>query len=87
MATTPDGRGYWLAGADGSIYRFGAARSSGSIPRRMALREPVVAIAAAPDGGGYWLVAADGSVFAFGDAALYGPATRARMALHQRWIR
>jgi len=83
MATSPDGRGYWLAGADGSVYAFGSARTYGSIPRRIRLREPVVAIAATPDGDGYWLVAADGTILAFGDAALYGPSKSTRTAARQ----
>ena len=85
VAATPDGRGYWLAGADGSVHAFGDARSFGSIPHRIALREPVMAMAATPDGEGYWLVAADGSVFAFRDASTHGVPRPARIGLRQKW--
>jgi len=87
MAATSDGRGYWLVNANGAVHTFGDARSFGSIARRIALRQPVTAIAPTGDSGGYWLVAADGSIFAFGNAALYGPAHRARMVAGQRWLR
>ena len=30
MAATPDGKGYWLVGSDGSVYPFGDAQSYGS---------------------------------------------------------
>ncbi len=71
MAATPDGAGYWLAGADGSVLGYGDARYFGRVPRR-GLPAPVVAMAATPDGGGYWLVTAAGNVYAFGDAGYYG---------------
>ncbi len=70
-AATPDGRGYWLVGAGGSVYPFGTAVSYGSL-HGMPLNAPVVGMAATPDGRGYWLVAADGGVFAFGDATYAG---------------
>jgi subtilase family serine protease len=65
------GRGYWTAGADGSVFAFGDAGFYGSMGGR-ALTRPVVGMAATPDGGGYWLVASDGGLFAFGDAGFYG---------------
>jgi hypothetical protein len=71
MAPTPDGRGYWVAAADGGVFAFGDAGFYGSMGGR-ALYAPVVAMAASPDGGGYWLAAMDGGVFAFGDARFYG---------------
>jgi len=30
MASTPDGGGYWLVGADGGVFAFGDARFDGS---------------------------------------------------------
>lgn len=71
MATTPDGRGYWLAGADGGVLTYGDARYFGGAGERR-LDAPVVAMAATPDGRGYWLVEGDGSVLTFGDAGYYG---------------
>jgi hypothetical protein len=73
VANTPDGKGYWLVGADGGVFTFGDAGFFGSLAGR-ALNKPVVGIAGTPDGQGYWLVAADGGVFTFGDAHFYGSA-------------
>jgi hypothetical protein len=71
LAARPEGGGYWLAGADGSVYAFGTARSDGSMRGRH-LNRPIVGIAAVPAGGGYWMVASDGGVFSFGGARFYG---------------
>jgi hypothetical protein len=71
MASTPDGLGYWLVGADGAVYNYGDALFFGSM-RGTRLNQPIVAMATTPDGGGYWLVATDGGIFAFGDAGFYG---------------
>ncbi len=71
MATTPDGKGYWVADADGSIVAFGDAQSFGSEAGK-SLTDPIVGMQATADGDGYWLVASDGGVFAFGDAGYYG---------------
>ncbi len=59
--------GYWLAGAGGTAYPFGALASYGS-----ASGSRVVGIAATPDGGGYWLATSNGAVEAFGDASSFG---------------
>ena len=61
--------GYWLAGADGKIYRFGSAPELGA---PASLNQPVVCMTSTASGSGYWLVARDGGVFAFGDAAFLG---------------
>ena len=71
MASTPDGRGYWVAAADGGVFSFGDASYFSSLGAT-ALYAPVVGMAATPDGGGYWLVAADGGVFSFGNAVFHG---------------
>ncbi len=71
MAATPDGKGYWLVGADGGVFAYGDAKYRGSTGN-IRLYAPIVGIAATPDGNGYWLVAADGGVFAFGDARFLG---------------
>jgi hypothetical protein len=71
LAATPDGRGYWLASADGGVFPFGDASFHNSMAGTP-LARPVVGIAATPDGGGYWLVASDGGIFSFGDARFYG---------------
>ena len=69
--STPNGAGYWLVYADGTVAGRGNARLYGdasSIP----LVGPIVGGAATPSGKGYWLVASDGGVFTFGDAHFYG---------------
>jgi hypothetical protein len=71
MAVTPDGKGYWLAGADGGVFATGDAVFRGSLGA-VSLSAPVVAMAGTPDGQGYWLAGLDGGVFAFGDAAYLG---------------
>ena len=71
MASTPDGQGYWLAGADGGVFAVGDAPFEGSLGA-VRLTGPIVAIVGTPDGGGYWLAGLDGGVFAFGDAGYYG---------------
>jgi hypothetical protein len=32
VASTPDGRGYWLVAKDGTVFAFGDARIQGSLP-------------------------------------------------------
>ena len=71
MASTPDGGGYWVAGANGAVNAFGDASFDGSADG-LGLVRPVVGMAATPDGGGYWLVASDGGIFSYGDAHFYG---------------
>jgi hypothetical protein len=71
IASTPSGRGYWVAAADGGVFAFGDARFDGSAAGKP-LAAPIVGIAAAPKGNGYWLVGSDGGVFAFGDAGFHG---------------
>jgi hypothetical protein len=45
MSRTPDGRGYWLAAADGGVFAFGDAQFYGSAGGT-ADGQPVVGIAA-----------------------------------------
>ena len=71
IASTPDGRGYWLAESTGAVLAAGDAKAYGPVSG-LHLVKPVVGIAATPDGRGYWLVASNGGIFAFGDAHLYG---------------
>ena len=70
-AATPDGKGYWMVGFDGSVQAFGDALWYGDMSGDQ-LNAPIVGMAATPDGGGYWLIAQDGGVFSFGDAQFYG---------------
>jgi hypothetical protein len=74
LAPTPDGLGYWLVSASGSVYTFGDARYFGSLSPG-ALESPVVRLVPTPDGAGYWLLGANGGVSGFGDARFFGPGT------------
>jgi GH25 family lysozyme M1 (1,4-beta-N-acetylmuramidase) len=68
-AASPDGNGYWLAGADGGVFAFQESffGSEGGKP----INGKVVGMAS-PGPGGYWLVGADGGVYTFGSAGFYG---------------
>jgi len=77
IASTPSGRGYWLAGADGGVFAYGDARYFGSLTRGPK-HAPVTGIESTPSGHGYWLVGSDGGVFSFGDARYEGSATHSR---------
>ena len=71
VITNQTNHGYWLVGADGGIFSFGAAQFHGSTGS-LRLERPVVGITPTSDRRGYWLVASDGGVFAFGDSGYYG---------------
>jgi hypothetical protein len=64
--STPTGRGYWLLGADGTVYPFGDAGSYGSARGFRA-----VGMAPTADGKGYWVVGSNCEIAAFGDASPY----------------
>ena len=63
--------GYWLTAADGGLFTYGDAEFHGSAGD-VALRRPIVGMAAVPSGAGYWMVASDGGVFAFGGVLYHG---------------
>jgi hypothetical protein len=71
MASTPNGKGYWLVAADGGIFSFGDAAFYGSTGA-VHLVSPIVGMTSSRSGDGYRFVAADGGIFSFGDAAFYG---------------
>ena len=71
MASTPTGRGYWLAADDGGVFSFGDAHFWGSTGG-FHINRPVIGITATPNGRGYWLAASDGGIFTFGEAVYYG---------------
>jgi hypothetical protein len=72
MAPTPDGLGYWVVSATGSVYTFGDAHYFGSLTSGSPGGE-IVCLVPTPDGAGYWLLSAGGGVFSYGDARLFGP--------------
>src|SRR3954449_11597266 len=71
IVPTPSGQGYWVASADGRVFRFGNAPFLGDRSHDP-LNKPIVAMAATPTGKGYWLAGGDGAVYSFGDAGYYG---------------
>ncbi len=71
IASTPDGKGYWLVGADGGVFTYGDAGFFGS-EGGSGRQAPIVGMAANPTGKGYWLVSNTGNVYPFGDATQYG---------------
>jgi hypothetical protein len=71
LASSHDGKGYWVVAADGGVFSYGDAHFHGSAGA-LHLYAPIVGMAATPDGNGYWLVAADGGVFSYGDAHFHG---------------
>ncbi|HEV2361531.1 MAG TPA: hypothetical protein VGS21_07505, partial [Acidimicrobiales bacterium] len=68
IASTLDGKGYWLVQKDGAVENYGDAYYYGRVIGVPAAY-PIVGIAATPNDGGYWLVESDGEVFPFGDAS------------------
>jgi hypothetical protein len=71
MASTPDGRGYWMVASDGGIFAFGDAAFAGSTGN-LVLNKPVIGMITGPGGRGYFLVASDGGMFSFGTAPFFG---------------
>jgi RNA polymerase sigma factor (sigma-70 family) len=67
IATTPDGRGYWVVTSAGDVFAFGDAVKYGapSVPPAT-----IVGFVPTPDGEGYWELAHDG-IYAFGNAGAY----------------
>jgi hypothetical protein len=64
--------GYWMLGADGAVYAFGAGHHAGNATGAVDL-EPT------PSAAGYWIVDRDGHVIACGDAHRAGI-----LAVHRR---
>ena len=86
IAGTLDGKGYWTAGRNGSVFPFGSAGWYGSKSDRF-LKQPVVDMTTSPTGFGYWLTTRNGRVFALGDAVYKGrPKTKVRVAAIARTV-
>src|SRR5436190_23728357 len=77
VATAPAPTG---AAASDDVRAFGAATFHGSTGG-VALRAPLVSMAATPSGKGYWLLGGDGGVFSYGDARFHG--STGALALNQ----
>ena len=68
-ATPPARSGYWMVGADGTVYAFGGAPWLGNAPVGATRAED---LEPTPSGRGYWVADGQGHVFAFGDAGHLG---------------
>jgi Fibronectin type III domain len=77
VASTPDGRGFWLALKNGGVIAAGDAHLYGPA-QGTTLASPVTGLAVTPDGRGYWLATIGGRVLAFGDARTFGPTSDGR---------
>ena len=63
--------GYFLAGAQGEVGRFGDAVFHGDATH-LSLKAPMISLATTPNGAGYWLLGLDGGIFTFGNAKFHG---------------
>jgi hypothetical protein len=74
MASTADGRGYWMVSSSGKVYAFGDATNlRGASPTRSAL-----GIVAGPRGG-YWLFTTSGNVYRRAGAGWFGSVAARRV--------
>jgi hypothetical protein len=73
------GAGYWVVGATGSVYAFGAVADHGDALATATVTD----IESTPTGDGYWVVDESGTVWAHGDASFLGSAPAARPG--ERW--
>jgi hypothetical protein len=71
IASTRDGKGYWVATSVGRVFPFGDAVFSGDASH-VRLVAPIVGLGVSASGRGYVLAARDGGVFTFGDARYHG---------------
>jgi hypothetical protein len=71
MASTTDGRGYWVVASSGQVWSFGDAAKLPWARRS----QPVAGIAADP-AGGYWLFTASGGVYGVGARWFGSPVSR-----------
>ncbi|HVB06135.1 MAG TPA: Ig-like domain-containing protein [Acidimicrobiales bacterium] len=73
VATTSDGKGYWIATSTGQVFAFGDAKFFGSFGSlHSSPRAPISKLVPTADDKGYYLVAQNGSVYHFGDAKFLG---------------
>jgi hypothetical protein len=79
IASTPDGKGYWIVTRAGSVDNFGDAAFFGSPASSHRRGVRVVGFAAGNDGRGYDVVTSAGSVYNFGDAGFFGSTVHERL--------
>ena len=74
MAATPDGGGYWLADANGTVFSFGDALQLAPVsPVRVT--SSVTGLAVSGNGTGAWMAEQDGTVLSLGTATAHGSLT------------
>ena len=80
VAPTPDGGGYWVLGANGTVYAFGdappVALAAGS-PALATMKSPMTGLIPDFSGQGFDAVNGSGQAFAYGDAPYFGDVTTA----------
>lgn len=79
IASTFDGKGYWIATSRGNVFNYGDARFYGSAARTL-IPSPIVAFAPTADREGYYLVSASGNVYCYGDATYFGGESGTKLA-------
>jgi hypothetical protein len=72
--------GYWMLGAEGTIYPFGEAKPLGNGPAGAT----AVDVEPTPSGHGYWILTEQGTVTSHGDAATLGNLDTGRLAAGER---
>jgi hypothetical protein len=88
MASTPTGRGYWLAARDSGVFSFGDAAFHGNLISQLIVRDNLPPgtltgenildyldgeiVDIASTGDGYYLLGKDGGVFTFGRLPFHG---------------
>ena len=80
MASTLDGKGYWLVDSSGHVYRYGDAASL-SVAPSVSLAHPILGIVNSP-AGGYLLYTAYGNVYTSSGTPWYGSPYAAGAADH-----
>jgi hypothetical protein len=71
--------GYWMVGADGRVYAFGAVAASGG-PTGALGSAQATDLEPTPSLDGYWVVDSAGRVFAYGDARHHGAVKTGQLA-------
>jgi|GEM_PF-2772487 len=78
--TAPNAAGYWMLGAQGKVYGFGAAGDHGNAERQLTSGARAAHLEPTPSGNGYWIVDSAGHVVATGDTKWLGDAPPGRLA-------
>ncbi|MCA1844660.1 MAG: hypothetical protein LC792_16000, partial [Actinobacteria bacterium] len=68
--------GYWMIGAEGTVYPFGEAKSFGNGPTGAS----TVDLESTPSGQGYWILTNDGKISPHGDAIGFGNLDAGRLS-------